>query len=74
MSRQVSGGTIRRGHHMPTPVETRDCPQCGEKMRRKDMEVVEYVPGTTEPKRRRSSEWVCPECDHFEEVEDDGRR
>lgn len=38
------------------------------------MEVVEYVPGTTEPKRRRASEWVCPECDHFEEVEDDGRR
>ena len=56
----------------PSP-ETKECPLCGEKMRRKDMELVDYVPGTSEPKRRRVSEWVCPECENFEEIEGEGR-
>jgi hypothetical protein len=43
-------------------------------MRRKDMELVDYVPGTTEAKRRRVSEWICPECEYFEEIDDEGRR
>ncbi len=55
----------------PSP-ETKECPLCGEKMRRKDMELVDYVPGTSEPKRRRVSEWVCPECENFEEIEGEG--
>jgi transposase len=57
----------------PSP-ETKECPLCGEKMRRKDMELVDYIPGTSEPKRRRVSEWVCPECENFEEIEDEGRK
>jgi transposase len=59
---------------MPSLPETKECPLCGEKMRRKDMELVDYVPGTSEPKRRRVSEWVCPECENFEEIEDEGRK
>jgi hypothetical protein len=59
---------------MTSPSETRECPKCGEKMRRKDMDLVDYIPGTSEPKRRQVSEWACPECEHFEEIEDEGRR
>jgi hypothetical protein len=28
------------------------------------------VPGVRESKTRRVSEWVCPECDYFEDVEE----
>jgi transposase len=59
---------------MPSTPETKECPLCGETMRRKDMELVDYIPGTTEPKRRKVSEWVCPECEHFEEIEDEGKK
>ncbi len=27
------------------------------------------VPGTRETKSRISREWICPECDYFEEAE-----
>ena len=47
---------------------------CGERMRRKDMELVDLVPGTSEAKRRKVSEWVCPDCDYFEEIEQEGRK
>jgi len=59
---------------MTSSPETKECPLCGEKMRRKDMELIDYIPGTSEPKRRRVSEWVCPECENFEEIEDEGRK
>ena len=52
--------------------ESKECPLCGETMRRKDMELVDLVPGTVEAKRRQVSEWVCPECDYFEEIEVEG--
>ena len=59
---------------MTSAPETKECPLCGEKMRRKDMELIDYIPGTTEPKKRKLSEWVCPECEHFEEIEGEGRK
>lgn len=59
---------------MVSPPDSKECPLCGEKMRRKDMELVDYIPGTSEPKRRKVSEWVCPECENFEEIEDEGRK
>ena len=45
----------------------KECPLCGEMMRRVDREIVDRVPGTSELKQRRISEWVCPECEYFEE-------
>jgi transposase len=53
---------------------SKECPLCGENMRRKDMELVDLVPGTNEAKRRQVSEWVCPECEYFEEIEPEGRK
>lgn len=43
---------------------------CGERMRRKLREIVDQIPGTSESKSRLVIEWVCPECDYFEEGED----
>jgi hypothetical protein len=54
--------------------QVKECPLCGESMRRKDMELVDIVPGTTEAKKRKVSEWVCPECEYFEEIEGQSKR
>jgi YgiT-type zinc finger domain-containing protein len=51
--------------------ETRECPMCGESMRVKVREDVQIVPGTQQKIVQRIREWVCPECDYFEEVEPD---
>ena len=48
----------------------RECPMCGEQMRLRDSEVTDRVPGTPVLKTTRLREWVCPECDYFEEVEE----
>jgi rubredoxin len=54
---------------MTSPEDTKECPLCGERMRRKDMELVDLVPGMSEARRRKVSEWICPDCDYFEEIE-----
>ena len=50
-------------------MEHKDCPLCGETMHLKQREVTDRVPGTSETKSRKVSEWVCPECDYFEEAD-----
>jgi acetone carboxylase gamma subunit len=40
-------------------------------MRLKDREVIRRVPGTRESRPRKIREWVCPECDHFEEADEE---
>lgn len=53
--------------------ETKECPLCGSTMRVKVREIVVPVPGNPRPTTTRSREWVCPECDYFEEVDEEGR-
>jgi transposase len=48
----------------------KECPMCGEIMRLREREVVDRLPGTAESKTTKSREWVCPECDYFEDVEE----
>jgi uncharacterized protein with PIN domain len=48
----------------------RECPQCGERMRFVTRETVTRVPGTSQEVRRTTHEWVCRECDYFEEVDE----
>jgi rubrerythrin len=48
---------------------TRECPLCGETMRVKLRETTERVPGISQTTVHRSFEWICPECDYFEEAE-----
>jgi hypothetical protein len=38
-------------------------------MRLVERELTDRVPGTLEWRRRKIVEWVCPECDHFEETD-----
>jgi C4-type Zn-finger protein len=48
----------------------KECPMCGEWMKLRVSELTERVPGTPQTKTIRVQEWVCPECDYFEEVEE----
>jgi rubredoxin len=49
----------------------RECPLCGEMMRLVERTIVDRVPGSSEEKTTRLNEWVCPECDYFEEQDDE---
>jgi acetone carboxylase gamma subunit len=42
---------------------------CGESMRLSVREIADRVPGVPTPTRRVVREWICPECDYFEEAE-----
>ena len=48
----------------------RDCPMCGEVMHLTEQQVPERVPGTPQTAVAKVREWVCPECDYFEDAED----
>lgn len=47
----------------------KECPMCGEFMRLVTRENVTRLPGSPKEIRTESREWVCPECDYFEEAE-----
>jgi uncharacterized protein with PIN domain len=49
---------------------TRECPLCGESMRLVERQTIDRVPGTSQETVRSTWEWVCPECDNFEEAEE----
>ncbi len=42
---------------------------CGERMQLHVREVRDLIPGQGESPARVMREWVCPECDYFEEAE-----
>jgi C4-type Zn-finger protein len=48
----------------------KECPLCGERMYLETREHIARVPGTMQEVRRTSREWVCRECDYFEEAEE----
>ncbi len=45
---------------------------CGETMRLSLREVQTVMPGRGEGPVRIIREWICPECDYFEEAESEG--
>jgi YgiT-type zinc finger domain-containing protein len=49
----------------------KECPLCGGSMQLKESVVTTYVPGNPKPTTRKVREWVCPDCDNFEEAGDD---
>ena len=51
--------------------DMKECPLCGETMRLTSRDVSDRVPGTGQTTTRQVSEWVCPECDYFEEAENE---
>jgi acetone carboxylase gamma subunit len=46
------------------------CPMCGESMRLREREITDRVPGTAQTTTANYREWICPECDYFEEAEE----
>jgi C4-type Zn-finger protein len=49
--------------------EIKECPLCGDTMRLQIRTVTDAVPGTGQTTERTHREWVCPECDYWEEAE-----
>ena len=49
--------------------ETRECPMCGGTMRQKRTNINVHIPGHPRPTPRTTLEWICPDCDYFEEAE-----
>jgi transposase len=47
----------------------KECPMCGETMRLTVREVRDALPGRGQGTNKVVREWVCPECDHFEDAE-----
>jgi C4-type Zn-finger protein len=47
----------------------KECPMCGELMRLDTREIRESIPGAGLGGVRVKREWICPECDYFEEAE-----
>jgi hypothetical protein len=35
-------------------------------------EMIDRIPGQPQVVRREVREWTCPECDFYEDAEDDG--
>jgi YgiT-type zinc finger domain-containing protein len=54
---------------MPEPKE---CPLCGGTMRLTLRHSVVRVPGNLSATTRDISEWVCPDCDYYEEADGEG--
>ena len=48
----------------------KDCPMCGDPMRLRHSEQTDRVPGRPQAATTKLREWVCPECDYFEEAEE----
>ena len=48
----------------------KECPMCSTEMRLREQQVTVRVPGTLETRTLQRREWICPECDYFEEAED----
>jgi hypothetical protein len=59
----------RKQRKASTILSMKECPLCGEIMRLTVREVREAVPGGGQGTVRVLREWICPECDHFEEAE-----
>ena len=49
----------------------KECPMCGETMRLETKERTERLPGAGVLRTRMVREWICPECDYFEEADEE---
>jgi rubrerythrin len=50
----------------------KECPMCGERMRLKERRETARIPGTSQMQSRPVLEWICPDCDYFEEADQAG--
>jgi rubredoxin len=59
---------------MPDTTKTKECPMCGGTMKVRQNQSVVRVPGNPGATTRISREWVCPDCDYFEDAEEERSR
>lgn len=52
------------------PESTRECPLCGGTMQLKRGQQVTQLPGNPRATVHQTAEWVCPDCEYFEDAED----
>jgi acetone carboxylase gamma subunit len=45
---------------------------CGGSMRLVVVQSASHIPGYEDTSPKQTREWVCPDCDYFEEVDDVG--
>jgi len=43
-------------------------------MRLREQQTVVNVPGNPSATTRQTREWICPDCDYFEEAEEESTR
>ena len=55
------------------PDNTKECPLCGGSMKYRETSTPIQLPGNPNATTRVSREWVCPDCDYFEEADEDDR-
>jgi hypothetical protein len=48
----------------------KECPLCGEMMVYETRETISRIPGSPQEVRNVVREWVCRECDYFEEADE----
>ena len=48
----------------------KECPLCGGTMQMKERLETTYTPGNPKPTQKKVREWVCPDCDNFEEADE----
>ena len=39
-------------------------------MHLKETETISYIPGNPKPIARPHREWICPDCDNFEDADE----
>jgi hypothetical protein len=51
---------------------SKECPLSGATLRRKEHHTIIRLPGNPNATSRVSREWVCPDCDYYEEDDGEG--
>src|SRR5262245_2940706 len=60
-----------RCYREPKSMPGKECPLCGGTMTLRMQETIVRVPGNPSATTRMTREWVCPDCDYFEEAEEE---
>jgi rubredoxin len=51
--------------------QVKECPLCSGTMQLRETPTVVRIPGNPNATTRVAREWVCPDCDYFEEADGD---
>jgi rubredoxin len=73
LSRQRLDATVEHIAKNIMGEDTRECPMCGSTMQLKQATSVARIPGYTDTQPRATLEWVCPDCDYFEEADGENK-